>query len=233
MKPLFSDTNKSWYVNHTFNQIAPRYNFMNHLMTGGLDIVMRRQVIRLANPQVEERLLDLGSGTGDLAQEARRKCPEAHITAADFSLAMMGAGKNWKTIERSAADALHLPFRENSFDVVVSGYLVRNVTDLGAALAEQYRVLKPGGRIVILDTTRPRRNFFSPFIKFYFKTVIPTLGALFNNNREAYTYLTQSTQNFVSAEELEEAMHRCGFVEVNFRIRMFGTMAIHNAVKVH
>jgi demethylmenaquinone methyltransferase/2-methoxy-6-polyprenyl-1,4-benzoquinol methylase len=231
MKLQFTDTNKSQYVSKTFSQIAPRYNFMNHLMTGGMDIVLRREVIRLANPQDEERLLDLGTGTGDLAREARRKHPGAHITAADFSLAMMSAGKNWKNIERSAADALHLPFRENSFDVIVSGYLVRNVSNLGAALTEQYRVLKPGGRIVILDTTRPRRNLFSPFINFYFRQVIPALGALFNGNREAYTYLTQSTQNFVTAEELAEAMQRCGFVGVNFRIRMFGTMVIHDALK--
>jgi len=143
----------------------------------------------------------------------------------------MTATRDWKNINRSTADALNLPFSTSSFDVVISGYLVRNVSSLETALAEQFRVLRPGGRLVILDTTRPRKNFFTPFINFYFKRIIPFLGLIFNRNREAYTYLTQSTQNFISAENLADALRSAGFVNIRFRVRMFGTMAIHNALK--
>ncbi len=219
------------FVNKTFTDVASRYVFMNHLMTGGMDIVLRKETIRVAGLNNGESVLDLGTGTGDLAREARRKCPGVKITASDFNLAMMTATRDWKNINRSTADALNLPFSTSSFDVVISGYLVRNVSSLETALAEQFRVLRPGGRLVILDTTRPRKNFFTPFINFYFKRIIPFLGLIFNRNREAYTYLTQSTQNFISAENLADALRSAGFVNIRFRVRMFGTMAIHNALK--
>lgn len=204
---------------------------MNHLMTFGVDILLRKEVIRIANPRSGERLLDAGTGTGDLAREAKKAQPGVAITAADFSLEMMTAGTNWKNIQRCQADALALPFAGQAFDVVVSGYLVRNVTSLENALAEQYRVLKPGGRIVVLDTTRPRTNLLTPLIKLYFRLIIPLLGKLLTGNREAYTYLTQSSENFVTAEALTAALQRCGFSNVKFRVRMLGTMAIHSAEK--
>ena len=224
-------TEREQYVKKTFRHVAQHYNMMNHLMTFGMDILLRKEVMRRAGLHKSEWVLDAGTGTGDLAREARSVCPDAHITAMDFSLEMMTAGTDWKGIQRSQADALALPFSVHSFDVVVSGYLVRNVSDLATALAEQFRVLKPGGRIVVLDTTRPRRNLLTPFIKLYFRTVIPILGKLLTGNREAYTYLTQSSENFISAETLTSVMQRCGFTEIKFRVRMFGTMAIHNARK--
>jgi len=98
-------------------------------------------------------------------------------------------------------------------------------------LSEQYRVLKPGGQIVVLDMTRPRKNLLTPLIKLYFRLVIPALGKLFTGNREAYTYLIKSSENFVSAENLAEAMRSARFRNVTYKIRMFGTMAIHIAVK--
>ncbi len=123
--------------------------------------MLRREMARLTRPQAEECLLDLGSGTGDLANEILRKFPSKHH-AADFSLEMMTATNNWQDIKRAAADALHLPFADASFDLVTSGYLVRNVIDLDTALSEQFRVLKPGGRVLILDMTKPRSNLLAP-----------------------------------------------------------------------
>ncbi|HOW92757.1 MAG TPA: class I SAM-dependent methyltransferase, partial [Anaerolineaceae bacterium] len=136
-------TERERFIRKTFAEIAPRYVFMNHLMSGGMDIMLRREMARLTRPQAEECLLDLGSGTGDLANEILRKFPSVNITAADFSLEMMTATDNWQDIKRAAADALHLPFADASFDLVTSGYLVRNVSDLDTALSEQFRVLKP------------------------------------------------------------------------------------------
>lgn len=219
------------FVAKTFTEIAPKYVLMNHLMTGGMDILLRKETIRVTQIHQGESVLDLGTGTGDLAREARNQHGNIRLTAADFTLAMMTATSDWAEINRSAADALRLPFTDASFDVVMSGYLVRNVSNLSAALSEQFRVLKPGGRVIILDTTRPRRNIFTPFINLYFKRIIPLLGALLNRNRKAYTYLTQSTEGFVTAETLSEAMRQAGFSDIHFRIRMFGTMAIHTGRK--
>ncbi|RMF42908.1 MAG: methyltransferase domain-containing protein, partial [Anaerolineae bacterium] len=117
------------------------------------------------------------------------------------------------------------------FDVVVSGYLLRNVVDLPRALAEQYRVLRPGGRLVALDTTKPPRNLLSPFINFHMHTVIPLVGRVLTGEADAYTYLPDSTAAFLTAEDLAEHLRQAGFQQVGFHRRMFGTMAIHWGIK--
>lgn len=219
---------KSRYVQDIFTRIAGRYDLMNRLMTGGQDVHWRREVIRRAGLHPHACLLDLGAGTGDLAREALAQQPTARVTAADFTYEMMRVGrKAADAFGWANADALALPFPAQSFHAVVSGYLMRNVIDNVAALREQYRVLKPGGRIVILDTTRPKRNLLSPFIWLHMHVVIPTLGTLLSGQRDAYTYLPDSTEAFLSAEELAARMAAAGFKKVGYKRIMFGTMAIH------
>jgi demethylmenaquinone methyltransferase/2-methoxy-6-polyprenyl-1,4-benzoquinol methylase len=223
-----SGREKARYVQDIFTRIAPRYDLMNRLMTGGQDLRWRREVIRRAGLQPGASLLDLGAGTGDLAREALIQHPDAQITAADFTLEMMRAGrKPTDSFGWSSADALSLPFKDESFDAVVSGFLMRNVVDNLQALREQWRVLKPGGRILILDTTRPQRNLLSPFIWIHLHIIIPTLGTLLSGQRDAYTYLPDSTEAFLSAEELAARMAAAGFNEIGFRRLMFGTIAMH------
>ena len=122
---------------------------------------------------------------------------------------------------------MHLPFPDETFDAVVSGFLLRNVIDVPAALAEQQRVLKPGGHIVALDTTRPPRNLLTPFIQFHLHTIIPALGRLLSPDGSAYHYLPASTEAFLSAEALAERLMQAGFRQVGFRRVMMGTVAIH------
>jgi demethylmenaquinone methyltransferase / 2-methoxy-6-polyprenyl-1,4-benzoquinol methylase len=143
----------------------------------------------------------------------------------------MQAGNSRGRLNWSAADALHLPFPHDHFDAVVSGFLMRNVLDVPLALREQYRALKPGGRIVILDTTHPRKNLLYPFIWIHLHLVIPFLGWLITGQRAAYTYLPESTEKFLFAEQLADAMQAAGFHEVGFDRRMLGTIAIHRGRK--
>ena len=129
------------------------------------------------------------------------------------------------------AHAPRLPFPDGCFEAAVSGFLFRNVIDIPQALSEQRRLLKPGGRIVILDTTRPPDNLFTPFIRFHLRVIIPAFGRLVTGEADAYTYLPDSTQAFLTAEQLAERMRAARFREVGFRRRMLGTIAIHWGVK--
>lgn len=225
--------NHAVYVQNMFGRIAQRYDLMNRLMTAGQDLRWRKEVIRFAQIPEGGKILDIGAGTGDLSREALKQQPKCHPVAADFTLGMMQAGRKNAVNNFSwcAADATCLPFRSESFDAVVSGFLLRNVTDITQALQEQYRVLKPGGRIVCLDTTRPKPNLFSPAINFHLNTIIPILGKIITGDGEAYSYLPQSTQHFLFAEQLAEKMQQANFQNVSFKRFMFGTIAIHWGVK--
>ncbi len=232
------------YVQGMFGRIARRYDLMNRLMTFGQDRRWRRFVIRRASLEPGDRLLDIATGTGDLAFEARRQVPGLRIVAADFTLGMMRVGQQ-RERERAAtgaptgatplawqaADTLRLPYASGTFDAVVSGYLFRNVTDIPGALAEQVRVLRPGGRLVTLDTTPPPRSPLRPLIQVHLRVVIPLLGRVITGQADAYRYLPESTLGFKSAEELAGLMRAAGLGEVGYKRFMFGTMAVHWGVK--
>jgi demethylmenaquinone methyltransferase/2-methoxy-6-polyprenyl-1,4-benzoquinol methylase len=217
-----------------FSRIARRYDLMNRLMTAGQDTRWRRQVVLRTQLKAGGRLLDLGAGTGDLAREAVRQVPGCRIVAADFTLEMMRVGKSRspsKGLNWTGADALRLPFPGETYEAVVSGFLLRNVTDIKLALREQWRVLKPGGIMVALDTTRPAENKLRVLIHFYLHVIIPSLGKLITGEAEAYTYLPETTAAFLEAEQLAIYMEEAGYQQVGFKRLMFGTIAIHWGMK--
>ena len=229
-----SGLERAHYVQNMFARIAGRYDLMNRLMTFGQDIAWRKEVIRLAALPPSGKLLDLGTGTGDLAAEAFHTTPTITPVGGDFTLEMMRVGKQnpaRQPIRFAGTDALNLPFPDSTFDAVISGYLMRNVIDVDRAWCEQYRVLKPGGRVVCLDTTPPPRNSLYPFINLHLHVVIPALGRLITGASDAYTYLPDTTENFLPAEALAERMTQVGFKNVQFERLMFGAMAIHWGVK--
>lgn len=218
------------YVQNMFDRIAVRYNLMNRLMTLGQDIGWRRFVIQKAALNPGDRLLDLATGTGDIAFEGLRQVPSITAVGGDFSLGMMRVGQGLPqggSVFWNGADALNLPYADASFDAVTAGYLMRNVIDIPRAFAEQKRVLKPGGRLVILDTSPPPQNLLRPFILAYLKYGIPTLGRLVGASQDAYEYLPESTQKFKTPEELKALMSAAGFANVAYKTFMFGTMAVH------
>jgi demethylmenaquinone methyltransferase / 2-methoxy-6-polyprenyl-1,4-benzoquinol methylase len=218
------------YVQQMFGRIASRYNLMNRLMTFGQDMRWRRFVVQQAKLPAGGKLLDLATGTGDIAFEAVKAVTDLRAVGADFALPMMMVGKQYpigKRVLWSAADALNLPFLDNTFDAVTSGYLIRNVIDIPRTFAEQMRVLKPGGRVVVLDTCPPPKNLFRPFILVQLKYVIPLLGRLISPDGSAYQYLPESAQAFKTPNELATLMRQAGFKNVVYKTFMFGTMAVH------
>ncbi len=218
------------YVQDMFDRIAARYNLMNRLMTFGQDLKWRRFAIEKARLKAGDRLLDLATGTGDIAFEALRSVPGVEAVGGDFSLGMMQVGQHLPYGDQvywNGADALNLPYAPATFDAVTAGYLIRNVYDIPRAFAEQMRVLKPGGRVVILDTSPPPHNLLRPFILIHLRYVIPTLGKLISENADAYQYLPESTQAFKTPQELVKLMQDAGFVNVQYKTFMFGTMAVH------
>jgi len=229
-----SGAERSRYVQGMFGRIAGRYDLMNRLMTGGQDVRWRRLVMDLAQLPRGGRLLDLGTGTGDLALEALGRDASLLAIGGDFTLEMMRVGRRRAgggRVRWLGVDALNLPLPGEQFDAVTSGYLMRNVADLPRALAEQWRVLKLGGRLVCLDTTPPPRNVLRPFINFHLHVIIPVLGRLVAGASDAYTYLPESTEHFLTAEQLAERLRQAGFREVHFRRLMLGTMAVHWGTK--
>lgn len=226
---------KPVYVNQMFARIAPTYDLMNRLMTGGQDGRWRELLLDLCDLPVQGRLLDIGTGTGDIAAAARRRFPYVEAVGADFTFEMMAAGKAQparRNLPFIQGDTLSLPFADDSFDAVVSGFLIRNVVDRVAAFAEQARVTKPGGRVICLETTPPQNSLLGPLFQLYFFKVVPLLGALISGDGEAYRYLPQSTVAFPMPEGLRHMMEQAGLHNVVYQELMFGTVAIHVGTKV-
>lgn len=213
-----------------FARIAGRYDLMNRLMTFGQDVRWRRLVIQEAQLPAGGKLLDIATGTGEIAQEGLRQQPDILAVGGDFVLEMMRVGqKNHerRAINWVAADTLTLPFPDEVFDAVTSGFLMRNVVDVPGAFREQARVTRPGGRIVVLESSPPKKNALRPFIRFHLNYIIPTLGTIITGEAEAYRYLPDSTQQFQEPESLAAIMRQAGLENVRYNLYMFGTIAIH------
>ncbi|HMQ50737.1 MAG TPA: ubiquinone/menaquinone biosynthesis methyltransferase [Anaerolineae bacterium] len=236
---------KYQYVNQMFARIAHRYDTMNRIMTLGQDKSWRCRLVEQAELPPGGLLLDLATGTGDIAFEALRQQPQlGYVVGADYTLPMMHVGQQrWakmpghngqgpnQRLSWSGADALRLPFSDNSFDAVASGFLMRNVVSVSAALAEQVRVCKAGGRVLILEIPRPPANLFGQLFRLYFHNVVPVLGGFISGQREAYSYLPASADAFLRPDELTSAMRSAGLNPVNYEMLMVNTVALHVGVK--
>ncbi len=223
-------------IREMFDRISPRYVLINKIMTFGQDRYWRKELVRLSGLKTGDDFLDVATGTGDVIHEIFRAGYELkRVTGLDFSHGMLevarGRFKGVSKVEWIEGDALRLPFGDEEFDVVTSAYLMRNAGDIYSAFAEQFRVLKPGGRIACLDTTPPGNTVLKPFINFYLLKIIPLIGTLFAGSRSAYTYLPETTKAFKSADEIQAIMTESGFSGVSFKKYMFGTISIHYGEK--
>jgi len=213
-----------------FHSIAPSYDRVNRLLSLGQDQHWRAQALAQAQVPSGGRLLDVATGTGDLALMAKRRYPGVRVVGADLTPAMLAQAQRKDAataISWMAADGLRLPYPDNAFDAVTSAFMMRNVPDVAQALREQFRVVKPGGRVVCLEMTWPRRFPMTWLFRLYFFTLPPLVGGLITGNREAYRYLPRSVQHFLTPQEMGAAMEKAGLRNVTWQELMLGTLALH------
>jgi demethylmenaquinone methyltransferase/2-methoxy-6-polyprenyl-1,4-benzoquinol methylase len=228
------------HVREMFGRIAPRYDFLNHLLSLDIDKIWRRRVARrfsgvLHNPTA--RVLDLCCGTGDLALAFRKEAPVgAEIIGSDFVPEMLERARA-KAVALGAvitfveADALALPFKDASFDLVSCSFGFRNLANYERGMLEIFRVLRPGGAVAILEFAEPRGKLFGSLYRFYFRHVLPRLGGLISGSSSAYTYLPCSVSKFPSPEVLQALFERAGYTGVRFERWTGGIVALHTARK--
>ena len=224
---------KAEAVRAMFTRIAGRYDLMNSLMTGGRHHAWRRQMAAAVAAAPDGPALDLATGTGDLALALRAASPGRPVVGADFSEAMLGQARaklrarGEPRVSLLAADALALPFPDTTFACVTSAFLLRNLADLAAGLAEMQRVTMPGGLVAALEITRPAVPGWNALFGLYFDRLVPLIGAAVARDRAAYTYLPRSVERFVSPPELARLMTGAGLRQVRYRRLGLGTIAMH------
>lgn len=237
-----NEADASRKVREMFTQIAPRYDLLNHLLSLQLDRLWRARTaksLRSILDRGDAVVLDLCCGTGDLAL-ALRKSAKARIIGADFSHTMLVrarakscAGANHSdalgALPLFESDALCLPFADSSFDLVTTAFGFRNLANYEAGLREIQRILKPGGTIAILEFTEPPDGVMGNLYRWYFRKVLPRVGAFISGDSAAYTYLPKSVSRFFRPAELAALMSAVGYADASFRVWTFGTVALHTA----
>lgn len=226
-----SQEERAQAVREMFSRIAPNYDRLNHLLSFGTDRSWREAAVRAALAHHPQRILDLATGTGDLALLLKRRAPEAMVTGADFTPAMLALARQKAQaqgleVEWTEADALHLPFADASFDVVTTAFGFRNFADYRQALREIHRVLRPGGRFCLLELSPPPSGPFGFVYRAYFHKLLPLLGGLLARNLEAYRYLPTSVDRFPPPPQLKELMEQEGF-RTHYQLLSWGIAALH------
>lgn len=215
------------YVRNAFAGIARRYVLANHVLSLGIDVLWRRRTANRVAAAEPARILDLATGSGDLAVELQRRCPRALVLGADFSLPMMREAQARRFEQLVAADGTNLPFQDGAFDVVTVAFGLRNMASWPGALAEMRRVLRPGGRLFVLDFSLPRLPGLRQAYLFYLKRVMPRIAGWITGRREAYEYLCSSVERFPSGPEMESLIRSCGYAEVRTTVLSLGIASLY------
>lgn len=219
------------FVHRAFSSIAARYVLTNHVLSLGIDILWRRRVAALVREVNPRLILDVATGSGDLAMSVSAAVPEARVIGADFCAPMLAEARKRGMQELIVTDGLSLPFPAQTFDALTIGYGLRNMADWEAALREFLRVLKPGGRLVILDFSLPRFWLLRGPYRLYLHHVLPFLAGALTGNREAYAYLGDSIERFPSGEAMLELISRNGFSEILWEPQFGGISSVYSGFR--
>lgn len=228
---------KKEQVAKMFDNISHRYDFLNHFLSLGIDKGWRRTAIKLLKDLKPKQILDVATGTGDFAIQALVLNPEK-VTGVDISEGMLDVGRRKMrdrklehVIELQGGDSENLPFEENKFDAVTVAFGVRNFENLERGLSEIYRVLKPGGKVVVLEFSRPRLFPFKQLYSFYFRAVLPKVGRMVSKDSAAYTYLPESVAAFPDGEDFLRILQAVGFNNTKCKVLTLGISSIYTGVK--
>lgn len=232
-----SSLGKKEQVEKMFDHIAPRYDFLNHFLSAGIDKRWRKKMVNMLQKSSPKIILDVATGTADVAIELTKLNPNS-ITGIDISRAMLDIGQ--KKIEEKKlnnlivlqqADSENLPFEENKFDAITVAYGVRNFENLEKGLKEILRVLKPGGTFIVLEFSKPKTFPFKQIFKFYFRYFCPLAGKIFAKNKEAYTYLPDSVDAFPDGKNFLKILNEQGFINTTCKPLTFGISTLYSAQK--
>lgn len=218
------------YVRDAFARIADRYVMTNHVLSMGADVWWRRVVTKRIKQLKPKRLLDVASGTGDLALSIQDAMPECEVIATDFCAEMLEHASSRGVRKTLVADALDLPYEEGEFDVVTVAFGLRNMGDYELALKEMHRVLKPGGHLFILDFSLPKGVLRAPY-RFYLHNVLPKMAGLLTKEKDAYEYLGGSIEQFPSGEAMISLLEKSGLLEGSATPMTFGVVTVYEGVK--
>lgn len=239
INPYSSDPRpKSEQVRDMFDNIAPAYDFMNRAMTFGIDRLWRRKAVKMLANGPHNTILDVATGTGDLAILMAQRTDAKKIHGIDLSHNMIEAGQHKvknagleSRIEFSVADCLNMPFSDCTFHAVTVAYGVRNFEDLLRGYTEMYRVLRHEGRLTVIELSTPSSPFIRPLYRFYTRHVIPWIGRLVSKDVRAYSYLPESIAAVPQGLEMTRIMRQAGFTDTSFRRLTFGTCTIYTGIK--
>lgn len=234
----YNDTrSKKEQVEEMFDNIAHRYDFLNHLLTLGIDITWRRKAVKFIGSIRPKRILDVASGTGDFAFEALTLHPEK-VIGFDLSEGMMNYGRE-KAKKQQVADVVEfvkgdsekMPFADNSFDAITVGFGVRNFENLNEGLKEMFRVTRKGGKIAILEASMPQNAIIRAVYSLYFGKIVPVIGKLFSKDARAYNYLPESVKAFPEGLEFVKILENIGFRNIEWEPLTFGACAFYKMEK--
>ncbi len=217
------------FVRKAFAGIAGRYVLANHVLSLGIDVLWRRKTARLVARCGPSRILDLATGSGDLAVAVQKACPQARVLGGDFSVPMMRQAQAGGWRQLVAADGMALPFHDTSFDVLTVAFGLRNMASWPGALAEMRRVLRPGGSLFVLDFSLPTLPLLRPAYLFYLKRVMPRIAGWITGQRAAYEYLCGSVERFPSGVDMEKLILASGFASVETHTLSFGIASLYVA----
>jgi len=216
-KPYSADGSKKDQVRTMFDQISAKYDFLNRMLSMGIDIRWRNRLVKSLGNVTQKTILDIATGTGDLAIAIEKQQPKK-IYGLDLSPQMLEVAKSKnKTIEFVVGDSEQLQFEDHSIDIVTVSFGVRNFENLNKGLSEIYRVLKPGGQLAILEFGLPRNRFMKQTYLFYFTKILPKIGRIFSKDNRAYTYLPESVRSFPYGNHFLEELNKVGFKKSSFK----------------